>query len=76
MGMIGSAIGLLVGIPLEWYAVRVILLEETGYSFAVQVPWHALAVVVTLALTTATVAGLGPAIHAMRLRIPEAIAYE
>lgn len=76
MGLVGSAIGLLVGIPLEWYAVRVILLEETGYSFAVHVPWQAIGLVITLALGTATLAGLGPAIHAMRLRIPEAIAYE
>ena len=59
MGLIGSAIGLLVGIPLEWYAVRVILLEETGYSFAVRVPWLEIGVVVTLALAIATLAELG-----------------
>jgi len=76
MGIIGSAIGLLIGLPLEWYAVRVILLEETGFSFPVIVPWTAAALVVGLAVGTATLAGLGPALHAMRLRIPEAIAYE
>src|SRR5262249_7589865 len=39
MGLIGTLIGLTVGIPLEWYALRVVILEETGYSFPVYVPW-------------------------------------
>lgn len=76
MGLIGSVIGLLIGIPMEWYAVRILLFEETGYSFPVQIPWAAAGVLVGMALATATLAGLGPAIHAMRLRIVEAIAYE
>jgi len=76
MGIIGAVIGLLVGLPLEWYAVRVILLEETGFSFPVLVPWKAVGIVTALALATAILAGLGPAIHAMRQRIAEAIAYE
>jgi putative ABC transport system permease protein len=76
MGLVGAVIGLLVGVPLEWYAVRVILLEETGFSFAVRVPWRAAGVVTLLALATAILAGLGPAVHAMRQRIAEAIAYE
>jgi ABC-type lipoprotein release transport system permease subunit len=33
-------------------------------------------VVALAALATATLAGLGPALHAVRTRIPEAIAYE
>jgi putative ABC transport system permease protein len=76
MGIIGAVIGLLVGLPLEWYAVRVILFEETGFSFPVLVPWKAVGIVTALALTTAILAGLGPAVHAMRQRIAEAIAYE
>lgn len=76
MGVIGAVIGLLFGIPLEWYAVRVIMLEETGFSFAVRIPWLAAGVVALLALAVATLAGLGPAVHAMRQRIAEAIAYE
>ncbi|MBY0524918.1 MAG: FtsX-like permease family protein [Gemmataceae bacterium] len=76
MGGIGAGIGLLVGIPLEWYAVRVILLEETGFSFVVRIPWVAASVVAGLALGVATLAGLGPAVHAMRQHIAEAIAYE
>ena len=72
----GFLVGLLIGLPLEWYAVRVILQEETGFTFPVRVPWAAAGVVAGLAVVTATLAGLGPAFQAMRLRIPEAIAYE
>jgi putative ABC transport system permease protein len=76
MGLIGAAIGVLYGLPLEWYAVRVVLYEETGFSFPVRVPWLAMTTVIGMSLLAAVLAGLGPAVHAMRLRIPEAIAYE
>lgn len=76
MGLFGAALGILIGVPLEWYAVRVILQEETGFTFAVRVPWAAAGVVAGATIAVATLAGLGPAVHAMRLRIPEAIAYE
>lgn len=76
MGLIGAACGLIIGIPMEWYAVRVLLLEEAGYNFPVSVPWQAAGVVTGLAMLIATLAGLAPAVHAVRLRIAEAIAYE
>jgi putative ABC transport system permease protein len=76
MGVIGAACGFVIGIPMEWYAVRVILLEEAGFNFPVSVPWTAAAVVTGLALLIAAVAGLFPAVHAIRLRIADAIAYE
>jgi putative ABC transport system permease protein len=76
MGLIGAVIGLCYGLPLEWYAVRVVLYEETGFSFPVRVPWLAIGVVLGMSLLASLLAGLGPAIHAMRLRIPDAIAYE
>src|SRR5947209_9472452 len=41
MGVIGTLIGLLVGVPLQWYALQVVILEETGYSFPVYIPWTA-----------------------------------
>jgi putative ABC transport system permease protein len=76
MGLIGAVLGLLVGVPLEWYVVRVMILEETGFLFPVRVPWAEAGAIASLAVLLATLAGLGPALHAVRLRIPEAIAYE
>lgn len=76
MGIIGAAIGLLVGVPIEWYVLKVIMLEETGFAFPVRIPWREAALVGSVAFATATIAGLGPAVHAMRMRIAEAIAYE
>jgi putative ABC transport system permease protein len=76
MGLIGSLIGILFGMPLEWYAVRVILVEESGFLFPVRFPWAAAGWLVCLAVTVATVAGFWPALRALRLPITEAIAYE
>jgi putative ABC transport system permease protein len=76
MGVIGTIIGLLVGIPLQWYIVRVVILEESGYLFPVLIPWTEGLLIAAAAMGTATLAGLGPALHSVRLRIPEAIAYE
>jgi putative ABC transport system permease protein len=76
MGVIGTAIGLVVGIPLEWYVLQVAILEESGYLFPVTVPWAEAGVIAAIALLLATLAGLIPALHAVRQRIPEAIAHE
>jgi putative ABC transport system permease protein len=76
MGIIGTVIGLLVGIPLQWYVLNVVILEESGYLFPVYIPWTGGLVIAAAAMITTTLAGLGPAIYAVRQRIPEAIAYE
>jgi putative ABC transport system permease protein len=76
MGVVGAVIGVLFGIPLEWYALHVILLDETGFTFPAQVPWAQLGGVVLLGMGVATLAGLLPALRAVRLRIADAIAYE
>jgi putative ABC transport system permease protein len=76
MGAVGTAIGLVVGIPLEWYALRVVLLDEVGFTFPVCVPWLGTAVVVAVTLPIAVLAGLLPALRAVRMRIADAIAYE
>ncbi|HYT93569.1 MAG TPA: FtsX-like permease family protein, partial [Gemmataceae bacterium] len=76
MGVIGTLIGLLVSVPLQWYALRIVMLEETGYSFPVHIPWAASLWIALASLATATLAGLGPALFAIRQRIPEAIALE
>ncbi len=76
MGLIGSVIGLLIGIPMEWLVLRFIFLDETGFVFPVQIPWVSAGIVVGATLLVATLAGLLPALRAARLRITEAIAYE
>jgi putative ABC transport system permease protein len=76
MGLIGSAIGFLVGFPLEWFALEVVILEESGYLFPFVVPWQEALVIAGAAIVVATLAGLGPALVAVRQRIPEAIAME
>jgi putative ABC transport system permease protein len=76
IGLVGTLLGIAVGLPMEWYVVRVVLFEETGFLFPVRVPWAGAGVIAALAVLSATLAGLGPAFQAMRLRIADAIAYE
>jgi putative ABC transport system permease protein len=76
MGIFGTILGLLGGIPLEWYLMRIVIYEESGLLFPVTVPWRETLILSGLAVATATLAGLVPAYHAARLRIAEAIAYE
>jgi putative ABC transport system permease protein len=76
MGIIGAVIGLVVGVAIEWYCVHVILFEEAGFLFPVLIPWREAGLIAGGAMLVATLAGLGPAIRTMHLRIPEAIAYE
>lgn len=76
MGVIGTLLGFAVGIPLEWYVLRVLILEEAGFLFPVHIHWTAGLVIAAAALGAAALAGLGPALTAVRQRIPEAIAYE
>lgn len=76
MGVIGTALGMIVGIGLQWYVLNVVILEESGYLFPVYIPWLGGLIIALAAMATATLAGLGPALYAVRQRIPEAIAYE
>jgi putative ABC transport system permease protein len=76
MGILGTALGILFGIPLQWFVLRVVILEESGFLFPVHIPWDGAVLIAIGALATTTLAGLGPAIYAVRQRIPEAIAYE
>jgi putative ABC transport system permease protein len=76
MGVLGTMLGILFGIPLEWFVLKVVILEESGFLFPVYIPWDGALMIALVALATATLAGLGPALYAVRQRIPEAIAYE
>jgi putative ABC transport system permease protein len=76
MGVTGAVVGFLIGLLLEWYVLDVMLLDEAGFVFPFKVPWIEAGVVFLLSVVCATLAGLWPAYHATRLRIPDAIAYE
>jgi putative ABC transport system permease protein len=76
MGVLGTTIGIVMGIPLQWYVLKVAILEESGYLFPVHIPWLESLVIAVAAIVAATLAGLGPAVHSVRQRIPDAIAYE
>src|SRR5262249_18510412 len=76
MGLLGAVIGFVIGLVLEWYVVQVLLLDESGFTFPMQIPWLACLWVFVASVGLATLVGLWPAWHATRLRIPDAIAYE
>jgi putative ABC transport system permease protein len=76
MGAIGALIGFGIGLLLEWYVLDILLLDESGFEFRLRVPWIEAGFVTLASIALATLAGLWPAYHATRLRIPEAIAYE
>jgi len=76
LGVIGTVLGIVIGLPLLWYLVRVIFFEEAGFLFPVCVPWLETLIIAGLAVGSATAAGMAPAIQAVRLRIADAIAYE
>jgi putative ABC transport system permease protein len=76
MGLLGTALGLLMGLPMEWYLLRLVLEEETGFVFDLLLPWREAIGIGLIAVLASTLAGLIPALHAARLRIPDAIAYE
>lgn len=76
LGLLGTVLGVLVGLPLQWYVVRVLIFEESGFIFPIRPAWGATGVVAAISVGAAAVAGLGPALHAARQTISEAIAYE
>jgi putative ABC transport system permease protein len=76
MGVLGTLLGFALGLPLEWYLLDVVLKEESGFIFEMRIPWVEAAGIGLISILTATLAGLIPAVHAVRLRIPDAIAYE
>lgn len=76
MGLLGTVLGFGLGLPMEWYLLDVVMREETGFVFDLLVPWKEALGIGAICVLTSTLAGLVPAIHAVRLRIPDAIAYE
>lgn len=76
MGLFGTLFGLVLGVPIEWYMVRVVIWEEAGFLFPLVIPWLPVLGVAGLSLALATLAGLGPAATAIRLNIAEAVTVE
>lgn len=76
MGLLGTLLGFLVGVPLEWYVLKVVMFEESGFSFELLLPWKQALGIAAGCVGVATVAGLLPALRAVKTRIPDAIAYE
>ena len=69
MGLLGTILGFALGVPLEWYLLDVVMKEESGFIFEMRIPWVEAAGIGLISIVTATVAGLIPAVHAVRLRI-------
>jgi putative ABC transport system permease protein len=73
LGGLGAVVGLLLGLGLTWFTIRVVLFRETGFLFPLAVPWTAPLVVLLVGLATATVAALGPAWTVARGRVTDGL---
>src|SRR5262249_51952114 len=76
LGLFGTALGILIGLPVEVYVLKVVLVEESGFVFDVLFPWREALGIAAASVLTATVAGLLPAWRAIQTRIPDALQYE
>ncbi len=76
MGAFGTFLGFLIGIPLEWYVLKIVLREESGFDLDLLMPWGQAFAIAAGSLFIATIAGLLPAMRAVKTRIPDALAQE
>jgi putative ABC transport system permease protein len=76
LGVFGTVLGILIGLPMEWYVLRVVLVEESGFVFDVLVPWREALGIAAASVLVAAAAGLLPAWRAIQTRIPDALQYE
>ena len=76
MGLVGVVLGIMMGVPMEWYILKIVLYEESGFLFEPLIPWSEALGIAGIAMLVSLVAGILPALQAMRLKITEAIAYE
>jgi putative ABC transport system permease protein len=76
MGVFGTALGILIGLPMEWYVLKVVLADESGFHLDVIFPWKQALGIAAGAIATAAIAGLLPALRAIQTRIPDALQYE
>jgi putative ABC transport system permease protein len=76
MGAFGTVLGVVIGLPMEWYVLKVVFVDESGFNLDVLVAWRAALGIAAASVTLATVAGLLPAWRAIQTRIPDALQYE
>jgi putative ABC transport system permease protein len=76
MGLFGTVLGILIGLPMVWYVLKVVMVDESGFILDVLIPWKQTATIAALSIFTATIAGLLPALRAIQTRIPDALQYE
>jgi putative ABC transport system permease protein len=76
MGLFGTVLGILIGLPMVWYVLKVVLVDESGFVLDILIPWKQTLVIAAVSISTATIAGLLPAIRAIQTRIPDALQYE
>ncbi|MBY0457259.1 MAG: FtsX-like permease family protein, partial [Gemmataceae bacterium] len=76
MGVFGTALGVVIGLPMEWYTLKVIFVDESGFDLDLLIPWKATVGIAAASIGLATLAGLVPAWRAIQTRIPDALQYE
>lgn len=76
MGVLGTILGILIGLPMEWYVLKVMFVDESGFNLDMLIPWKATLGIAAVSITLATLAGLIPAWRAIQTRIPDALQYE
>ncbi len=76
MGVFGTALGILIGLPMEWYVLKVMFVDESGFNLDMLIPWKATLGIAVVSVALATLAGLVPAWRAIQTRIPDALQYE
>ena len=76
MGVFGTVLGVLIGLPMEWYVLKVMFVDESGFNLEMLIPWKATLGIGAASITLATLAGLVPAWRAIQTRIPDALQYE
>jgi putative ABC transport system permease protein len=76
MGVFGTALGILIGLPMEWYVLKVMFVDESGFNLDMLIPWKATLGIASASIAIATFAGLIPAWRAIQTRIPDALQYE
>lgn len=76
MGLFGTVLGILIGLPMEWYVLKVMFVDESGFNLEMLIPWKATLGIAFTSIALATLAGLVPAWRAIQTRIPDALQYE
>lgn len=76
IGLVGSALGVVLGIVTGFIITTAVNLQATGWSFAYHPPWAPGLRLMGIATVCALLAGLYPARRAARLDVVEALAWE